>query len=186
MADLENGNGSETPLDEPSRKVQLIEVAVFLFLIVPSMAVSFFAVGQADLRFMQVAISSILNDLALLSLVLYFIWRNRESIRQVGWNFDYLRGHSAVDPDRVARLWRQPDRKCSASSRLFCAIETAGFLPSKRPHEVDRRLPHRNRCGSRGRDYFSRLSDSSLQGSHGSNQRGCAFVIVRFLLGTWI
>ncbi len=84
MADLENSNGSETPLDEPSRKVQLIEVAVFLFLIVPSMAVSFFAVGEADLRFMQVAISSILNDLALLSLVLYFIWRNRESIRQVG------------------------------------------------------------------------------------------------------
>jgi len=83
MADLENSNGSETPLDEPSRKVQLIEVAVFLFLIVPSMAVSFFAVGQADLRFMQVAISSILNDLALLSLVLYFIWRNRESIRRL-------------------------------------------------------------------------------------------------------
>lgn len=95
MADLENSNGSETPLDEPSRKVQLIEVAVFLFLIVPSMAVSFFAVGQADLRFMQVAISSILNDLALLSLVLYFIWRNRESTRQVGWNFDYLRGDIA-------------------------------------------------------------------------------------------
>jgi hypothetical protein len=70
MADLENGNGSETPLDEPSRKVQLIEVAVFLFLIVPSMAVSFFAVGEADLRFMQVAISSILNDLALLSSIL--------------------------------------------------------------------------------------------------------------------
>src|SRR5207245_11667943 len=95
MADLENSNGSETPLDEPSRKVQLIEVAVFLFLIVPSMAVSFFAVGEADLRFMQVPISSILNDLALLSLVLYFMWRKRESMRQFGWNFDHVRGHIA-------------------------------------------------------------------------------------------
>jgi membrane protease YdiL (CAAX protease family) len=90
MVDLETSNGLEAHLDEPSRQVQFIELAVFLFLIVPSMVVSFFTVGQSDLRFAQVAISSVLNDLALLSLVLYFIWRNHEPIRRVGWSFSNL------------------------------------------------------------------------------------------------
>jgi membrane protease YdiL (CAAX protease family) len=73
----------------PSRKVQGIEVAVFLFLITPSMALSFLTDRHANLRFTEMAISSILNDLALLSLVLYFMWRNAEPMRRVGWNFDH-------------------------------------------------------------------------------------------------
>ncbi len=80
----------------PSRKVQLIELAVFLFLIVPSMALSFLNGMQANLRFTTMAIASILNDLALLSLVLYFTWRNQESVRQLGWNFDHLRQDVAL------------------------------------------------------------------------------------------
>lgn len=74
----------------PSRKVQAVEVVVFLLLIVPSMALSFLSGKQADLRFSVMAISSILNDLALLSLVLYFVWRNHESVESIGWNFDHL------------------------------------------------------------------------------------------------
>jgi membrane protease YdiL (CAAX protease family) len=54
------------------------------------MVLSFLTGRQADLRFTDMAISSILNDLALLSLVLYFIWRNQESVERVGWNFDHL------------------------------------------------------------------------------------------------
>src|SRR6059036_3955035 len=64
MTDLEKNSG----FDEPDRKVQLVEVAVFLFLILPSMVMSFFMVSPADLRFTQIAVSSILNDLAQLSL----------------------------------------------------------------------------------------------------------------------
>lgn len=75
---------------EPSRKIQAVEVAVFLLLIVPSMALSFLAGKEQDLRFAQMAIPSILNDLALLSLVLYFIWRNQEPIESIGWNFAHL------------------------------------------------------------------------------------------------
>ena len=74
----------------PSRKVQAVEVGVFLLLIVPSMALSFVAGKEQDLRFTQIAVASILNDLALLSLVLYFVWRNHEPVQSIGWNFDRL------------------------------------------------------------------------------------------------
>ncbi len=95
--DLSPNNGLETPrVMQPSRKIQSIEVAVFLLLIVPSMALSFLAGPQADVRFTSMAIASILNDLALLSLVLYFIWRNQESVRELGWNFDHLRADLAL------------------------------------------------------------------------------------------
>jgi len=80
----------------PSRKIQTVEVAVFLFLVLPPMTLTFLSGAQVDLRFTQVAVASILNDLALLSLVLYFTWRNRESVRQLGWNFDHLRRDIAL------------------------------------------------------------------------------------------
>lgn len=73
-----------------SRKVQAVEVAVFLLLIVPSMALSYVVGKEQDLRFTQMAVASILNDLALLSLVLYFIWRNHEPVQSIGWNLDRL------------------------------------------------------------------------------------------------
>src|SRR5918994_4143443 len=88
--DLPHTERPETHVERPGRRVQLIETAVFLFLITPSMAASFLTDRHANLRFMEMAISSILNDLALLSLVLYFMWRNEEPMRRVGWNFDCL------------------------------------------------------------------------------------------------
>jgi membrane protease YdiL (CAAX protease family) len=88
--DVEESDSLEVPRGAPSRKTQLVEVAVFLFLIVPSMTLSFLTGRQADLRFTEMAIPSMLNDLALLSLVLYFIWRNHEPVQKVGWNFDHL------------------------------------------------------------------------------------------------
>ncbi len=95
--DSSPNDGLEAPRAvQPSRKIQLIEVSVFLLLIVPSMALSFLAGPQADVRFTSMAITSILNDLALLSLVLYFTWRNQESVRQLGWNFDHLRRDIAL------------------------------------------------------------------------------------------
>jgi len=66
-------------------KEQLAEVSVFLFLIIPSMALSFFAIKQGSLNFVLVAISVILRDLALVSLILLFIWRNNEPATLIGW-----------------------------------------------------------------------------------------------------
>ncbi len=67
------------------RQEQLAEVSVFLFLIIPSMILSFFAFKQGSLNFALVAISVILRDLALVSLILFFIWRNREPATEIGW-----------------------------------------------------------------------------------------------------
>ena len=72
-----------------NQKEQLLEVAVFLFLIIPSLVLSFFAVKQGNLSFVLVAVSIILRDLALMSLILFFLWRNGESIKSLGWTFKH-------------------------------------------------------------------------------------------------
>jgi CAAX protease family protein len=72
---------------EPSdRREQLYEVSVFLFLIIPSMTLSFFVVhGQGRVSFVITAILTILRDLALVALLLFFLWRNGESWNRLGW-----------------------------------------------------------------------------------------------------
>jgi membrane protease YdiL (CAAX protease family) len=75
------------PITKDNRKEQLAEVSVFLFLIMPSMALSFFAIKQGGLNFLLLAISAILRDLALVSLILFFIWRNNEPVTWIGWTF---------------------------------------------------------------------------------------------------
>ncbi len=73
--------------NRPSRREQLIELAVFLFLIVPSLVLSFFVVNQGNVSFILVAISTILRDLALVSLLFFFIWRNGEPLAALGWSW---------------------------------------------------------------------------------------------------
>ncbi len=69
------------------RKGLLAELSVFLFLIVPSMALSLFLVQRPSSQtgFTLLAITIMLRDLGLLALVLYFLWRNGESIKRIGW-----------------------------------------------------------------------------------------------------
>jgi membrane protease YdiL (CAAX protease family) len=71
----------------PNRREQFIEVLVFLFLIIPSMLFSFFAIKQGTVSFTLSAFSTILRDLALLFLILFFLWRNRERFVSLGWTF---------------------------------------------------------------------------------------------------
>jgi len=68
------------------RREQSVEVGVFLFLIVPSMALSYFAVEEGRLGFDFVAAATILRDLSLVALVLFFLWRNGEPFRAIGWS----------------------------------------------------------------------------------------------------
>jgi membrane protease YdiL (CAAX protease family) len=70
------------------RKEQLLEVSVFLFLILPSLLLSFFAVKEGSVSFAFTAVATILRDIGLVCLILFFLWRNRESIRLVGWTFE--------------------------------------------------------------------------------------------------
>ena len=66
-------------------KERSVELWVFLFLIVPSLVFSFFAIRQGRLSFLLVSIATILRDLSLLGLILFFIWRNHEPITAIGW-----------------------------------------------------------------------------------------------------
>lgn len=69
------------------QKEQLWEVLVFLFLIVPSMALSFFVLRQGTLGFVFTAFVVMLRDLAMVSLILFFLWRNGEPLDRLGWNY---------------------------------------------------------------------------------------------------
>jgi len=82
---MATGSNNSNANIRDSRKEQAAEVSVFLFLIIPSMALSFFAIKQGGLNFLLVAISAILRDLALVSLILFFIWRNHEPATRIGW-----------------------------------------------------------------------------------------------------
>ena len=73
--------------DYSAWKEQFYEVSVFLLLILPSMALSFFAVNQGSLSFTLVASATILRDLGLVSLIFFFIWRNGEPLSRIGWVF---------------------------------------------------------------------------------------------------
>lgn len=73
----------------PGRKEQVAEISVFLFLIVPSMILSFFLFKLGTLNFVLVAFATILRDLSLVALIFFFLWRNGESIHVVGWKFKH-------------------------------------------------------------------------------------------------
>jgi membrane protease YdiL (CAAX protease family) len=72
-----------------SLKEQQLELVVFLFLIVPSLAYSFIATGSGpgtgSVTLPTTAIAIILRDLALVSLVLFFLWHNVEPVKKIGW-----------------------------------------------------------------------------------------------------
>jgi membrane protease YdiL (CAAX protease family) len=71
-----------------SIKGQLFEILVFLSLILPSLIFSFFAINQGTVGFVVTAVSTILRDLGLVALILFFLWRNREKLTQIGWTLE--------------------------------------------------------------------------------------------------
>ena len=68
-----------------TRRSQVLELLVFLFLILPSMAFSFAVVKQGQAPFPITALATILRDLSLLALIHFFLWRNQEPVATVGW-----------------------------------------------------------------------------------------------------
>ena len=69
----------------PRSSWELLEVSVFLFLILPSMVLSFLVVKQGGLSFRLMAFATIARDLGLVCLILYFLWRNVEPLYRIGW-----------------------------------------------------------------------------------------------------
>lgn len=88
--DHDLGRPGADPGPRFGRREQAIEVAIFLFLIIPSMVLSFFAMKEGRIDFVTMASGTLLRDLALTSLLLYFLWRNGEPLTAIGWRFDRL------------------------------------------------------------------------------------------------
>ncbi len=84
---LTTGKSAGPDTTPPSQKVQLVEVSVFLCLILPAIALSLLNVEQRTLTFPIVATVTIVHNLTLLSLVLFFIWRNGEPFESLGLTF---------------------------------------------------------------------------------------------------
>ena len=69
------------------RRTQLYELLVFLALIVPSMVISFFATHQGKVSFDLLALATIVRDVALVCLVVFFLWRDSEPMAHAGWRW---------------------------------------------------------------------------------------------------
>jgi uncharacterized protein len=68
-----------------SRRQEATELAVFLLLIVPSLALSFAPSGQGTASFPLVAVATILRDLGLLALILLLLSRAQQPLAAIGW-----------------------------------------------------------------------------------------------------
>jgi membrane protease YdiL (CAAX protease family) len=69
----------------PSIGEQLFEVLTFCFLIVPGLAFSFAAGASLKENFLLGVLGVMLSDLALVTLVCFFLWHNGEKFSKIGW-----------------------------------------------------------------------------------------------------
>lgn len=79
-ANRQNGRGGR-----PSCRSQLFEVAVFLFLVLPSLLLPYIAGAQTSAGFTFTAVGTVLHNLAYLALIAFFLWRNGEPKERIGW-----------------------------------------------------------------------------------------------------
>ncbi len=73
-----------------SKREQVIEAAIFLSLLLPSLVLSFFSSDWASSDFVLTTVATILRDLSLLSLILFFLWRSKEPIGRIGWTVRHV------------------------------------------------------------------------------------------------
>ncbi len=78
------------------RKRDLFEVLVFLFFMAPSMIMSFFTLEGGNPHSPILSCLLILNDLAYISLIAFFLWRNGEPFTNIGWKFDGIKKEAAL------------------------------------------------------------------------------------------
>jgi uncharacterized protein len=71
-------------LDRPPQKIHGFELAVLALFLLPGIALSYFGRSMDHFSFSMLAVSSIFQNAAFSGLVLYFVWRNREPLREVG------------------------------------------------------------------------------------------------------
>ncbi|MEJ2184103.1 MAG: type II CAAX endopeptidase family protein [Nitrospirota bacterium] len=126
MAEGLGGSTSRPSPPQPGRREQTVEVLVFLFLILPSLLFSFFAVKQGSVSFALISVSTIMRDLSLASLILFFIWRNKEPVAAIGW-----RAHNILREAGLGVLLYIP--LFFASALLENTLQKAGFSAPSTP-----------------------------------------------------
>jgi len=75
-----------SPRPARERRQHAVELLVFLLLVLPSLAASLVASRVQELSFVTVAVATAFRDVALVALVLYFLWRNGERRTTIGWS----------------------------------------------------------------------------------------------------
>jgi len=63
---------------------------------VPSMIISFFTLEGGNPHFPILSCSLIFNDLAYISLIAFFLWRNGEPFTNIGCKFDGMKKEAAL------------------------------------------------------------------------------------------
>jgi len=126
----------DTPFD---KREQIFEVAVFLFLIGPSLVLSFFEGIQTNIGFVLAAIATILRDLSLLALILFFLWRNKETIGHIGWTVQHVWRDIAIGAVLFVPMFygtAQLDRLLSALGFSSPTKPLPSFEPSRTTPEM--------------------------------------------------
>lgn len=88
VKDTETGMPAEE--STPARRVQVVELLVFCFLVVPSLTASFLVAGSRVAAFPTVAVAIMVRDAALVAIILYFLWRNGERRSRLGWRWRHV------------------------------------------------------------------------------------------------
>ncbi len=70
-------------------KSQRFEVGAFVFLILPSLLLSYFVGKQLATSFTVTALGTILRNLAFLCLIAFFAWKNGEPRERFGWTWHH-------------------------------------------------------------------------------------------------
>jgi membrane protease YdiL (CAAX protease family) len=73
------------------RTEQLLEAVVVLLFIVPGSILANFVRHPGGSSFVIAALGVIAHDVAQVCLIWFFLWRNGESVREVGWSFKHRR-----------------------------------------------------------------------------------------------
>ncbi len=69
----------------PDWRVQFLELTVFVVLFLPTLVLSYFEQGLDEASFAFAAFATIFHNVALVGLILYFLWRNGEPLTRIGW-----------------------------------------------------------------------------------------------------
>lgn len=78
------GPGGLVAPGRAARRVQAVEVGVFLLLILPALVLGAMRGAPRALGFAATAVTTIAQDAGLVSLVLYFLWRSGEPLQRLG------------------------------------------------------------------------------------------------------